>query len=227
LPGALVEAVYAAGVERVYNLYGPSEDTTYSTWKLVERGDEHPTIGRPVTGTNAYVLDEHGAQVAEGATGELYLAGAGVARGYLNRPALTAQRFLPDAFSGEPGARMYRTGDVVRRLPDGELAFLGRIDHQVKLRGLRIELGEIERALLRFAGIHHAVVTVDGATADNARLVVYLVSDIHPDPEELRAALRAGLPEYMVPSVFVPLAVLPLTPNGKVDVRSLPAPPRA
>ena len=230
LPAALVESVYRTGhVERVYNLYGPSEDTTYSTWQLVERGSDLPGIGIPITGSAAYVLDSHGRAVPPGVAGELYLGGSGVARGYLNRPGLTAQRFLPDPFSGVPGARMYRTGDVVRASASGEMTFLGRTDHQVKIRGLRIELGEIEQALRRHPGVHHAAVVAAGDTADDARLVAYVVPVVPAvpgqpfDEEGLRRELRARLPAYMVPGQFVPLDALPMTPNGKVDVAALQA----
>nr|CTQ90774.1 Malonyl CoA-acyl carrier protein transacylase (EC 2.3.1.39) [Kibdelosporangium sp. MJ126-NF4] len=218
LPAALVDELHDTGtVKRVYNLYGPSEDTTYSTWKLV---DTDPTIGHPITGTSAYVLDEKARPVPHGERGELYLGGAGVARGYLHRPGLTATRFVADPFTRVAGARMYRTGDIVTRQADGELTYHGRADRQVKLRGLRIELGEIDQALMRQAAIHHAAVVVRDGTADSACLVAYVVVD-DLDTEAVRTALRVTLPEYMVPSVFVPLEALPLTPTGKVDVNAL------
>jgi amino acid adenylation domain-containing protein len=149
LPRKLVRQIYErTRAARVLNLYGPSEDTTYSTFEVVARDEEGGvTIGRPVSNTQAYVLDAGLSPVPQGVTGELYLGGAGLARGYLRRPALTAERFVPDPFSSAPGARMYRTGDLARHLPDGRLDFLGRTDHQVKLRGFRIELGEIEAAI--------------------------------------------------------------------------------
>ncbi|MEV6395075.1 amino acid adenylation domain-containing protein [Streptomyces sp. NPDC051907] len=226
LPAQLGERLYESGtVERVYNLYGPSEDTTYSTWSLVGRGGAKPLIGRPVAGTVAYVLDGEGEPAPDGETGELFLGGRGLARGYLGRPALTAERFVPDPFSGELGARLYRTGDLVRRLPGGELDFLGRADHQVKVRGLRIEPGEIERTLLECPGVRRAAVTAQGASADSARLAAFVVAEDRIDPATLRRHLRERLPAYMVPETFTLLDSLPLTPTGKIDMNALPAPP--
>ncbi|EMF01394.1 amino acid adenylation domain-containing protein [Streptomyces mobaraensis NBRC 13819 = DSM 40847] len=226
LPATLAQKLYGTGtVERVHNLYGPTEDTTYSTWSRVPRGCAKPLIGRPVTGTAAYVLDATGRPVPDGEAGELFLAGAGLARGYLHRPGLTAERFLPDPFSGEPGARMYRTGDLARRLPSGELDYLGRADQQVKVRGLRIEPGEIEGVLLERPEIRRAAVVARGGGADTAGLVAYVECDGAPDPAILRKHLGDRLPSYMVPSVFVPMASLPLTVTGKIDVNALPVPP--
>jgi amino acid adenylation domain-containing protein len=223
----LVERVYGLGVGRVLNLYGPSEDTTYSTWTVVERGGGTVTIGRPVENTRVYILNERMALAPVGVAGELYLAGAGLARGYLNRPALTAERFVPDPFSPEPGGRLYRTGDLARWTASGELEYLGRIDHQVKIRGFRIELGEIEAALVQHEAVREAVVTAGGRARGEPQLVAYIVprgARHASQPKELREHLRARLPEYMVPSVFVLLDALPLTPNGKVDRKALPAP---
>ncbi len=178
-------------------------------------------------GSRSYVVDRSLQPAPAGVPGELVLAGAGLARGYLARPALTAERFVPDPFAGEPsrnGGRLYRTGDRVRYLGDGRLDFLGRLDHQVKLRGFRIELGEIEAALQAHPAIDRAVAVVrdDGA---GPRLVAYLVApDGAPAVGELRSALGRRLPGYMVPELFVELAALPLTPNGKVDRRALPVP---
>jgi amino acid adenylation domain-containing protein len=235
LPAALAASLYATGtVERVLNLYGPSEDTTYSTGALVPRPDQNrdgraPAIGRPLPGTRAHVVDLRGASVPPGVAGELWLAGAGLARGYLGRPELTAERFTPDpaaAAWGNPGGRVYRTGDLVRHRPDGELELLGRIDHQVKVRGFRIELGEIEAALRSHPAVREGAVLVREDLRENgpgARLLVaYVVPEV--DRAELRAWLGVKLPEYMVPSVFVFLDGLPLTVNGKVDRRALPAP---
>ena len=223
----LVERVYEAGaVGRVYNLYGPTEDTTYSTFAPVEQLSSAPvTIGRPVANTRAYVLDRGRRPVPVGVTGELYLGGAGLARGYLNRPALTAARFVPDSFSGERGARLYRTGDLVRYLPDGRMEYVGRIDQQVKVRGYRIELGEIEAALVKHAAVRECVVVAREAGAGDWRLVAYLVAEEGGAPSfaELREHVRERLPDYMVPAGFVTLAALPLTANGKVDRRGLPA----
>ncbi|MEA2693615.1 MAG: hypothetical protein QOJ16_3002, partial [Acidobacteriota bacterium] len=225
LPGALVEEIYATGgVAQVWNLYGPSEDTTYSTFTCVPRcGSGPPAIGRPVAGSQAFLLDTRQQLVALGIPGELYLGGAGLARGYLGRPELTAERFVPDPFSGEPGARLYRTGDLARHRPNGELAFLGRLDHQVKVRGFRIELGEVEAALEILPAVQRALVM---ARPEDQTLVAYVVPVARagkPVPAELRAALRARLPEYMVPAGFVVLDAFPLTPNGKVDRQALAA----
>ena len=231
LPGALAARLYATGtVERVLNLYGPSEDTTYSTGALVPRDDPRaPAIGRPVRGTRAHVVDRRSGLVPPGVAGELWLAGAGLARGYLGRPELTAERFTPDPFGAGAGERVYRTGDLVRWRSDGELEFLGRIDHQVKLRGFRIELGEIEAVLRSHPAVDEAVVQVWESAGDR-RLVAWVTldrTDLPDLPSEMTSWLRGKLPEYMVPAAFVVLEALPLTPNGKVDRRALPAPDRA
>jgi amino acid adenylation domain-containing protein len=222
----LVEEIYRQpGVRQVVNLYGPSEDTTYSTWTAVPSGSGRPpAIGRPIAGTRSYLLDARLQPVPLGAPGELYLAGAGLARGYLGRPELTAERFVPDPFASSRGERLYRTGDLARYLPDGALDYLGRIDHQVKIRGFRIELGEIEAAILAHPGVAEAVVLAreDGGGAQ--RLVAYVAPDLPDLPASLRAALAEKLPEYMVPAVFLFLKALPLTANGKVDRQALPAP---
>ncbi len=211
----LVRALADAGVRRVLNLYGPSEDTTYSTFAVQDPdGEGEPPIGRPVAGTQAWVLDVGLQPVPVGVAGELFLGGAGLARGYLGRPDLTAERFIPDPFGGL-GVRLYRTGDRVRRRPDGELVFLGRLDHQVKLRGFRIELGEIEAALLSLPGVREAAVLVLGE-GDLRRLVAFVAGG-----EGLQERLAARLPAYMVPAAFVSLPALPLTPNGKVDRKAL------
>ncbi|HYO12608.1 MAG TPA: amino acid adenylation domain-containing protein, partial [Thermoanaerobaculia bacterium] len=215
----LVRALFAAGVGRVVNLYGPSEDTTYSTVADQERdGEGEPPIGRPVAGTRARVLDAALRPVPPGVAGELFLGGAGLARGYLGRPDLTAERFVPSPFAGDgPGARLYRTGDRVRYRADGELVFLGRLDHQVKIRGFRIEPGEVEAALLRHPDVEQAVVLALGEGGER-RLVAYVAP---PPAADLRQFLAERLPEHMVPSGFVVLKVLPLTPNGKVDRNAL------
>ncbi len=235
----LVERIYDLGhVEAVYNLYGPSEDTTYSTWERVPRGADLPvTIGRAVPGTRAAVLDPALEPVADGEPGELCLAGDGLARGYFRRPAKTAECFVPDPFGNQAGGRLYRTGDLARRRPDGRLDFLGRIDHQVKLRGFRIELGEIEEALLSHPAIRAAVAHVhrpegdDGAPGADPVLVAYFVHGGEggagggPVPlAELETHLAARLPDYMLPGRWMELDELPLTPTGKVDRRALPAP---
>ncbi len=224
LQNVLAQSVYQqTGVEQVLNLYGPSESTTYSTWAPVENGGtKAPSIGRPIANTQAYVLDAQLQLAPVGVAGELYLGGFGLARGYLNLPELTADRFIPDGFSTEPGGRLYRTGDLARFLPDGQLEFLGRRDHQVKLRGFRIELGEIE-AVLKESGKVQDVVVI---AREDMRLVAY-VTGCDDDPsvtKELRDHLAQKLPAYMVPSAFVMLTELPLTPNGKVDRKALPEP---
>ncbi|HEU4595739.1 MAG TPA: amino acid adenylation domain-containing protein, partial [Pyrinomonadaceae bacterium] len=224
----LAEQVYESGhVRQVFNLYGPSEDTTYSTFALIPKGShETLTIGRPIANTQAYVLDRYLEPVPVGVAGELYLGGDGLARGYLNRPALTAEKFIPDPFSGEPGARLYRTGDLARYLADGRIDFLGRIDHQVKLRGFRIELGEIESALESRPDVRQSLAVVREDAPGQRRLVAYVLAEEASAVSggELREHLRAQLPDYMIPSAFVVLDEFPLTPNGKVDRGRLPAP---
>ncbi|RKH50658.1 amino acid adenylation domain-containing protein, partial [Corallococcus llansteffanensis] len=224
LPETLAKQVYALpSVQKLYNLYGPSEDTTYSTGSLVGR-EEVPLIGRPLPDTRAYVLDATLQPVPVGVAGELYLAGEGQARGYLLRPDLTAERFLPEPY-GPPGGRMYRTGDRVRYREDGRLEYLGRVDFQVKVRGFRIELGEVEAALRKAPGLKDAVVVAKGEAADK-RLVAYVVPKAGEalEAEALKAQLRQGLPEYMVPGTVVVLDALPLNSNSKVDRKALPEP---
>jgi amino acid adenylation domain-containing protein len=227
----LADRVYAQpGLERVYNLYGPSEDTTYSTWELVAPdADEAPAIGQVIAGSWGYVLDAALQPVPTDVVGELYLGGAGLARGYLGRPELTAERFIPDALSGQVGARLYKTGDLARTRADGRLEYLGRADQQVKIRGFRIEPGEIEAALLTHPGVAGAVVSGWTPADGPDQLVAYLVAPADPTVSRpsvaaLRAALQSHLPAYMVPGAFVWLQALPLTPNGKLDRRALPAP---
>jgi acyl carrier protein len=184
------------------------------------------SIGYARANTPLYVLDSSLGPVPIGLIGELYVGGVGVGRGYLNRAGLTAERFIPDPFSAEPGARLYRTGDLVRRTADGALEFVARIDSQVKLRGFRIELGEIEVALAEHTGVREATVTIREGAGEDQRLVAYVVgaAETQPGVNQLRAHLKARLPEYMIPSAFVFLDELPLTPNGKVDRKALPAP---
>jgi amino acid adenylation domain-containing protein len=227
LKNSLAQQVYAQpGVRRVLNLYGPSEDTTYSTAAAHARGaTTEPTIGRPIANTQVYVLDGRLEPVAVGVRGELYLGGAGLARGYLARPDLTAERFIPDPFGGMPGGRLYRTGDVARYLSGGELEFLGRADQQVKIRGFRIEPGEIEAVLSTHPAVRQAIVTAGEDATGEGRLIAYVAgAKTGASTGELKAFLRERLPPYMMPSVFVFLDALPLTPSGKVDRQRLPVP---
>jgi amino acid adenylation domain-containing protein len=226
LAPALAEELLAALGGALFNMYGPTETTIWSTaWKVdraaLARG-EPMSIGRPIANTTVYVLDAHRQLTPLGVPGELYIGGAGVARGYLQRPELTEERFVPNPFGA---GRLYRTGDLCRWRADGDdarLEFLGRLDHQVKIRGHRIELGEIEAAVREVGGVRDVVVI---ARADGAgqRLVAYMAGAA-PTPTDLKRLLRERLPEPMVPSVFVVLEQLPLTPNGKVDRKALPAP---
>ncbi|HEX6037119.1 non-ribosomal peptide synthetase, partial [Longimicrobium sp.] len=221
---ALPPAVAArwAGAVELHNAYGPTETTVSAASGRVAADGEAPPIGRPLEHVRAYVLDAAGLPVPPGVPGELYLGGAGVARGYLRRPALTAGRFVPDPFSGMPGARMYRTGDRARWTDAGDLAYLGRLDEQVKIRGFRIELGEIEAVLRGDRGLADCAVAVREDVPGQKRLVAYFTGAAQADA--LRARLQERLPEYMVPGALVRLDALPLTPNGKLDRRALPAP---
>lgn len=226
LPVGLAAQLTAEIPGTVLNMYGPTETTIWSTTSRVT-GEPNPTgavdIGRPIANTQIYILDAHRQPVPIGVPGELWIGGEGVARGYWHRPDLTADKFTADPFL--PGNRMYRTGDLARYRPDGVIDFLGRVDHQVKLRGHRIELGEIESALMQHSSVRQAVVVLRTDEADDPRLVAYLVpSDAEPRPDALREFLEQKLPDHMVPSVFVFLPQLPLTPNGKVDRKQLPAP---
>ena len=192
----------------------------------MRRGSACP-IGRPIANTQIYILDRHGRPTPVGVSGEIYIGGAGVARGYLNRPELTAERFVPDPFSDQAGARLYRTGDVGRFLADGNIEFLGRNDHQVKIRGFRIELGEIETQLSAHPQVREAVVLAREDVPGDKRLVAYYTmrdAQAAVATEELRAHLQQQLPAYMVPAALVRLESLPLTPNGKLDRNALPAP---
>ncbi|HKY07976.1 MAG TPA: amino acid adenylation domain-containing protein, partial [Candidatus Binatia bacterium] len=219
---------------RVFNNYGPTECTVVSTSAQVWPNAHPlipPTIGRPIANSKVYILDVYRNPVPTGVVGEIYIGGAGVARGYLNRPELTAETFISHSFDGEPEQRLYKTGDLARYLPDGNIQFMGRADYQVKIRGYRIELGEIETVLCRHAQVQEAVVVVREDAAETAsgtdrRLVGYIGVGENgaPGESELKEFLRRSLPDYMVPSAFVFLKNLPLTANGKLDRGALPAP---
>jgi natural product biosynthesis luciferase-like monooxygenase protein/amino acid adenylation domain-containing protein len=214
---------------RLLNGYGPTETTTFAAWEeiasVAEQAHSIP-IGRPLTNVQIYLLDKHLRPVPVGVPGELFIGGSGLARGYIDRPALTAARFIPHPFSAEPGARLYRSGDMARRLPDGRIDFLGRRDDQVKIRGFRIEPGEVESLLSAHPKIAQAIVVARRDVPGDTRLVAYVVMKQGETcgVRELRRHLGARLPEYMVPSVFVQLDELPLTLSGKVNRKALPAP---
>ncbi|KAG0343857.1 hypothetical protein BG004_004928, partial [Podila humilis] len=216
------------GGVHLVNEYGPTETTVNATsYKVTSRVDGvgRLPIGKPISNTRLYVLDNHLEPLPLGAIGELYIGGPGVANGYLNQPELTAQRFIPDPFTKVQGARMYKTGDLVRYLPDGNLVFLGRNDNQVKIRGFRIELGEIESRLAEHRLVRETVVLAVGEGSDDKRLVAYFVAEHHDNlTQTLRQHLAEILPEYMVPSAFVRMDAFPLTNNGKIDRRALPDP---
>ncbi|MFF2659829.1 amino acid adenylation domain-containing protein [Kitasatospora sp. NPDC058032] len=230
LPRDLQDRFLARSRARLYNLYGPTEaavDVTH--WTCRPDPDPHRPvpIGRPIANTRIHVLDGAMRPLPVGVPGELHIGGRGLARGYLNRPELTAERFVPDPFDPDPAARLYRTGDLARFREDGALEFLGRLDHQVKLRGLRIELGEIEAVLTAHPAVREAVVTAREHRSGDVRLVAHLTVDADtgaPGPAELAAHLRERLPGYMVPAAFAVLDALPLTPSGKVDRSALPEP---
>src|SRR5205085_7003449 len=200
--------------------YGPTEAAVDVTAWACEPTDNHTSvpIGRPIANTQIYLLDEHYGLVPVGVSGELYIGGVQLARGYHRRAELSAERFIPNPFGGTPGARLYRTGDLARYLPDGQIEYLGRLDHQVKIRGFRIELGEIEAVLAAHAGVREAVVLAREDTPGDKRLVAYLVLEqaAPPTVSALRSFLKERLPDYMIPAVFVMLDQLPLTNHGKV-----------
>jgi amino acid adenylation domain-containing protein len=226
LKNNLVKQIYQAGkVSQVLDLYGPSEDTTYTTFALRD-GDSSATIGRAISNAQIYILDRNLQAVPIGVAGEIYIGGDGLARGYLNRPDLTAEKFIPNPFSNNSGGRLYKTGDFARYLFDGNIEFLGRMDQQVKIRGFRIELGEIEAALGQHSAVRDTVVIAREDAAGDKRLVAYVVPKIKigPSVNELHNYLKKRLPNYMVPSVFVVMESLPLMPNGKLDRKALPEP---
>jgi len=227
LPPEVVARFHHGSGASLYNVYGPTETIIDSAYGLCERSGAHSSvsIGRPIPNARIYIVDDMLRLVPIGAAGNLYIGGVGLARGYLNRPDLTAEKFIPDPFGGDPGARLYNTGDLARHLPDGGIEFLGRADHQVKIRGFRIELGEIESVLRQHPAVRESIVVAEEDPPGEKRLVAYVVArrELSPTGNELRSFLNAKLPEYMVPAVFVPLDALPLMPNGKVDRRALPA----
>jgi len=227
LSNELAQRVYELpGIERVYNIYGPTETTTYSTCSLVQKGaTDEPTLGRPIANTQVHILDRRLQPVPVGVAGEIYIGGEGVSRGYWNRPDLTAERFLENPFGA---GRLYKTGDLGRFRPDGEIEYLGRIDNQVKLRGFRVELGEVESALERLPAVAQAAVVVRGEPP-HQHLVAYWIPAIPAhegaaQADELRAQLAGALPDFMVPEIYVRLEAFPLTASGKVDRRALRAP---
>ena len=229
--GDALDADLAADLKRldtpVWNFYGPTEATVWATCGPIDaaESDLPSSIGRPIADIEVYLLDDRHQLVPIGVPGELLIGGVALARGYLDRPELTAERFIPHPFSERPGARLYRTGDLGRYRAGGNLEFLGRLDHQVKLRGFRIELGEIETLLSQHQDVAQAVVLVRGNRSDTRKLVAYIVPQGRtPNLDDLRRLLRQSLPDYMVPSAFVMLDTMPLTPNRKVDRTALPAP---
>ncbi len=212
-----------AGRGTLWNMYGPTETTIWSSCSEVSAGDAPITVGKPIANTQFYVLDRHDQPVARGVPGQLHIGGAGVACGYHKRPELTAERFVCNPFEA---GRMYRTGDLARWLPNGQLQVLGRMDHQIKLRGFRIEIGEVETALMRKGGLTNVAVMLREDTPGSPRLAAYYVADpgASRTEEQLRAALAEDLPEYMIPTVWVQLERLPVSPNGKLDRAALPKP---
>jgi pristinamycin I synthase 3 and 4 len=228
-PRWVAEVLRHGGPAQLLHVYGPTETTTFATWRRVCRDEveerETIAIGRPISNTRVYVLDGGLRPVPLGVAGELYIAGAGLARGYLKRPGLTAERFLADPY-GEPGRRMYRTGDLARWRADGNLEFLERSDQQVKIRGFRIEPGEIEAALRELPQVAQAVVVAREDRPDEKRLVAYVVAASRRsiDSSAIRQQLVQRLPDYMVPAAIVVMDALPLTPNGKLDRKALPKP---
>ncbi len=228
LPADLVTRFYARSAATLHNLYGPTETAVEVTRWTCPRQSDSPVIpiGKPIANTQCYVLDRYLKPVPVGVSGELHLGGIQVGRGYHNRPELTAERFIPDPFGKQPGGRLYKTGDSCRYLRDGDIEYLGRLDHQVKIRGFRIELGEIEAALNMNPKVRESVVIVREDAPGDQRLIAYFApaKGAKPSGKDLRTALRASLPEYMVPSAFVQLERIPLNPSGKLDRNALPAP---
>jgi acyl-coenzyme A synthetase/AMP-(fatty) acid ligase len=218
-----------ACVDELWNMYGPTETTVWSALRHIGSSDIDVLIGRPIDNTTFYVLDGRLEVCPIGVLGELCIGGSGMSAGYQRKPALSAEKFVPNPFASEPGERIYRTGDLVRYRPDGNLQFMGRVDHQVKIRGFRIELGEIETVLSQHPHVNDAIVTVTEDTPGNERLAAYVVigkSNVTEDElrGELRAHAQEQLPPYMIPAVLVMLDGFPLTPSGKVDRKALVVP---
>jgi amino acid adenylation domain-containing protein len=222
---------------RFFNAYGPTETTVCASMYLTDPERDYPQgppIGKPISNFQLYVLDKHGEPLPIGVPGELYIGGVGLAVAYHNRTDLTAEKFVPNPFVSDtdgpsdahrPSSRLYRSGDLVKFLPDGNIQFLGRIDHQVKVRGFRIELGEIEAALNAHPGVTDGVVIVrEDRPGDKMLVAYYTAGEEVPSPGELRAFMRQRLPEYMIPNAFVHLEAMPLTPSNKIDRKALPAP---
>src|SRR4029078_11328942 len=208
---------------KFYNVYGPTECTGDATSCCVNETISAPSIGRPLANTRVYILDDRQQLMMAGASGEIYISGAGGGRGYVNRPDLTAERFIPDPFAGVPGARMYKTGDLGYYLPDGNITFLGRIDNQVKIRGTRIELGEIETLLGQHDDVKEAAVVVREEALGDKRLIAYVVPKVSTPnlAVTLRHYLKDRLPEYMIPEEIMTLESFPLNRSGKLDRKAL------
>jgi acyl-coenzyme A synthetase/AMP-(fatty) acid ligase/acyl carrier protein len=223
LPRELASRLLNAGAE-VWNLYGPTETTIWSTVHRIDSRQGSVPIGKPIANTQIYILDDQRQLIPKGVAGELYIGGDGLAKGYLHRPELTAERFVPNPFDST--GKLYRTGDLARWLPDGNLEYIARADHQVKLRGFRIELGEIETAIEQIPQVRQAVVLVREDAPNDPRLTAYVTmrDESNVEIKSFRAALSSRLPEYMIPSQWLFLNEFPLTPNRKVDRRALPAP---
>jgi acyl-CoA synthetase (AMP-forming)/AMP-acid ligase II/acyl carrier protein len=226
LPVSLAKQLREVMHGEIFNMYGPTETTVWSTAHRVDEIRNPIPIGRPIANTEIYILDKNLQPTPIGAPGEIFIGGEGVTRGYLNRPGLTGEKFIRHPFNTNPDARLYRTGDLGRWLANGDIEFLGRMDHQVKIRGHRIELGEIESALAQHSAVREVVVVALEEDPGNMRLAAYVVAaaNTKPTTSGLRRFAREKLPEAMIPSAFMFLDALPLTPNGKVDRKALPAP---
>ncbi|GAB1538702.1 hypothetical protein NUACC21_13660 [Scytonema sp. NUACC21] len=228
LPGNLAsQLLYRC--HSLWNMYGPTETTIWSAASQVAIESNVVPIRQPIANTQLYILDQYSQLVPVGVLGELHIGGAGLARGYFHRPDLTAEKFIPNPISDNPGARLYKTGDLARYLPNGDIEYLGRIDHQVKIRGFRMELGEIEAVLCQHPAVRETVVAVREDAVGSQSLVAYVVPQKGQTLTitELRQFLESKLPNYMVPAAFVLLEALPLTPNGKVDRKALKVPDTA